>query len=342
MYLEMNYYKGKNAVITGAASGIGKEFACQLAKMDVNLVISDINMENLEKVKKEIESLDIKVFAMKCDVSNQDDVKQLANESIYFLKDIHFVFSNAGIAMGGPFVNFTNDLWKKIIDVNIWGLINVVSSFIPKMLEQYYGHIIVTSSIAGTLGTGGLNPYNTTKFANAGFCESIYGEYHSKGIEVSIICPFPIKTNLIERAGFSFPSNLLNYYQISCEKLGLTKDMEIYKRGIQEAINKAKEFYWNEFTANKGVLRGFGGGVNIEKAVKVYLKKISKKKLYIFERKYGRLFQSIKGLSNYSYKTILNILGQRHIKLLNDMIKIGMDYIDDYLNKIKNNINYQT
>ncbi len=181
-----NYFRGRNAVITGAASGIGRELALQLAKMGTNVVISDINMERLEQVKKEIEILGVKVLALKCDVTELLDARRLAEKSIAGMNDIHFLFSNAGIAIGGPFEHLDMSQWKQIVNINVFGMIHIVKAFINKLVNQEYGHIIVTASVAGIFGIGGLSPYNTTKFANIGFCESLLSEYRDKGINVSV------------------------------------------------------------------------------------------------------------------------------------------------------------
>ncbi|MHA1491664.1 MAG: SDR family NAD(P)-dependent oxidoreductase [Promethearchaeota archaeon] len=300
------YFNGKNAVITGAASGIGKSIAINLARLGSNLVLSDINVKGLEQVKKEIESFGVKVIAVNCDVTKQTDVKDLAETSISEMADIHFLFSNAGIFMGGPFEFFSINQWKKIINVNILGMIHAVQAFIPKMIEQEFGHVIVTSSIAGSMGSGAVLAYSTTKFANSGFCEALYGEFKGRGIDVSIICPFPIKTNLIENYEFAFPPNLF-------EKLD-ADSVEIGKKA-------AKRFYWNEFTKKSGPFMGFCGGFEIERAINRILKKISKKKLYVFDRRYGRFFVFWKGFWPGIYKFFLKLSGKRHVELIDQTFK---------------------
>ena len=172
------------------------------------------------------------------------------------------------------------DNWKKVIDINIWGMIYCVTAFLHRMLEQGFGHIIVTSSAAGSLGVGGMLPYCTSKFANAGFCEALYGEYKSKGIDVSIICPFPLKTNLIEDVGISVPPELLE---------GLSPE------AIEVGIKKGKKYYWDKYNENKGPLTGFCGGFPVERSVNRFIKKIRRKKLYIYDRRYGRFLQWLRG-----------------------------------------------
>ncbi|MHA1284922.1 MAG: SDR family NAD(P)-dependent oxidoreductase [Promethearchaeota archaeon] len=309
--MRKKYFYGKNAVITGAASGIGREFARQLAKLGTNLLISDINVEKLEETRKELEKFNIKVFSLKCDVTKQTDVKNLAKLAIEKMKNIHFLFSNAGIAIGGFFEILTKGLWDRIIKINLYGNIYVVRAFILKMLEQGFGHIIITGSIASTLGVGGLSPYNITKFANAGFCEALYGEYHKRGINVSLICPFPLKTNLIESAGLILSPELIS-----------DLDPDILRKGI----DIGKKHYWEIFTKKQSILKGFAGGFTVERAVKRFLKKIKKKKLYIYDRRYGRIFLFIKGFWPGLYKRLLSFVGKHHTKLIQNSIDLALDY----------------
>ncbi|MFX0103795.1 MAG: SDR family NAD(P)-dependent oxidoreductase, partial [Candidatus Hodarchaeota archaeon] len=216
-----------------------------------------------------------------------------------------------GIAVGGPFEHLSPTSWKRIIDINIWGMINVISATIPKMLEQGFGHVIQVASIAGAVGIGGLVPYSTTKFANSGFCEALYGEYHHRGINVSVVCPFPIKTGLIETVGIGIPPQLLEGF-----------DAETIKEGIQ----KGKEYYWEKFCSKSHLFNGFCGGWEVDKAVKNYLKQISKKRLYIFESKYGRLVQFIRGASRGIFNRVVGMFGKRHVKLLDETFDIAVSY----------------
>lgn len=314
------YFRGKNAVITGAASGIGKAFALALAKLGANLVISDINIERQEQVKNEIEAMGVKVVAVKCDVTRQEDAKNLAEISNSEMKNVHFLFNNAGIFMGGPFEYFSIGQWEKIIKVNIWGTIHIVKAFVPRMLQQGFGHIILTSSIAGAMGSGAVLAYSSTKFANAGFGESLYGEYKNKGIDISIVCPFPLKTNLIENYEFAFPPKLFEGFSAEA--------IEIGKKA-------AKDLYWTEFTRKRGPFMGFCGGFEIERSVKRFMKKISKRKLYIFDRRYGRFFQFCKGSLPGIYRKFLSLSGMRHDELIDQAFKEAVRAAESASNKIR-------
>lgn len=311
--MKAKYFKGKNAVITGAASGIGRELALQLAEIGTNLVISDINMVRLEEVREKAEKFGVKVVAMKCDVTSESEVLAMAENAVSEMKDIHFLFSNAGIAAGGLFEELTNEAWERIIKINIWGMVYVVRAFIRKFLEQGFGHVIITASIAGSFAIGGLTPYSTSKFANAGFGEALYGEYKSRGINVSIVCPFPLNTNLIETVSVGFPDGLF---------VGMGEEDK------EKAIEAGKKYYWSEFVKKQSITKGFGGGVPVEQAVKSYLKQIGKKKLYIYERRYGRLLQFLKGFMQGPYKSLLKTFGTRNSKVIQQSIKVAVNSLD--------------
>lgn len=303
-----NYFRGKTAVITGAASGIGRAFALELAKIGTNLALSDINLERLEDVKKEVELFNIDVISQKCDVTKKSDIKNLRDTVFSNMQEIHFLFSNAGIAAGGHFEDFSHETWRNIFNINIWGMINLVESFLPRMIEQGFGHVIVTSSIAGIFGVGGLMPYTTSKFANFGFCEALYGEFHEKGINVSIICPFPIKTNLIETAKMSFPSEIISKFS---------------PEQIIKGVEIGKEYYWNKFTE---------GGYELEPAIKLFLKKIAKKKLYISERRIARFLFMIKGMWPNLYKIFVRKKSIEHCALIDESTQKAVDLMQNNLN----------
>jgi short-subunit dehydrogenase len=308
-----NYFLGKNAVITGSASGIGREFALQLAELGTNLVLSDINMERLEQIKEKTEEYGVKVIALKCDVTDQSNAQNLAATAISEMKIIHFLFSNAGIAAGGRYEWYSYDEWDRIIKINIWGMIYIVNAFLPYILEQKFGHIIITSSIAGSIGVGGLIPYSTTKFANAGFCEALYAEFHHRGIEVSIVCPFPLKTNLIETVAISMPPNFFE---------------GVASNDAKKAIEVGKRYFWEEFTKKQSIMKGYGGGLEIKHAVKDYLNQISRKKLYIFDRRYGRLLQFFKGFHRGIYQYFLTKMGDKSTELVERAFRASIQSLD--------------
>ncbi len=119
----MKDLKNKNCFLTGAASGIGRSFALALAKEGMNLYISDINMERLESVKKEVEELGAKVFTARCDVSKFEDFEKAANDFHSKLGDVDLLINNAGISVGGSIEELELEDWKEVLDINLWSII---------------------------------------------------------------------------------------------------------------------------------------------------------------------------------------------------------------------------
>jgi len=115
----MKDFKNKNCFLTGAASGIGRSFALELAKEGINLYISDINMERLANVKKEIEEIGAKVIAAKCDVSKYEDFQRAADDFHSQLGEMDLLINNAGIAIGGGIEELEIEDWKELLDVNL-------------------------------------------------------------------------------------------------------------------------------------------------------------------------------------------------------------------------------
>ena len=133
---DMKDFKNKNCFLTGAASGIGRSFALALAKEGMNLYISDINMERLANVKKEIEEIGTKVIAVKCDVSKYEDFQNAAVDFHSQLGDMDLLINNAGIAISGGIEELELEDWREVLDINLWSIIHSLKVFLPKMLEK--------------------------------------------------------------------------------------------------------------------------------------------------------------------------------------------------------------
>ena len=228
----MKDLKNKNCFLTGAASGIGRAFAIALAKEGMNLFISDIDVENLEMVKKEIEEMGAKVIIGKCDVSKYEDFEDIAKEFYSKLGDVDLLINNAGIAIGGPIEQLELEDWKAVLDVNLWSIIHSIKVFLPRMLEKKSGHIVNVASGAGVLGSSEPLPYITSKFAVVGISEALYGQLYNRGIRVSVIVPSYIKTNIFLTSKFKWPKKLVEDY-------GVEKIEEIYNTYMKDMASKA-------------------------------------------------------------------------------------------------------
>ena len=184
----------RTAVITGAASGIGLETARVLASRGWHLAIADIDQEQLDQIASELAGT-TEVLAVRVDVSNAAEVDALADATFDRFGIVDFLHSNAGVALLSPLTTTRVDDWRWLIDVNIWGTINCVRAFVPRLVAQdRSSHITFTASIAGLVAAPGLGAYGATKYAVVGIAEVLHKELRNDGIGVSVLCPMRVAT----------------------------------------------------------------------------------------------------------------------------------------------------
>jgi NAD(P)-dependent dehydrogenase (short-subunit alcohol dehydrogenase family) len=207
----MKDVSGKNAFITGGASGMGLGMAKAFAEAGMNVVIADIRQEALDEAMKEFENTNFAVHAIKLDVTDRDGWVKAANKAEERFGPIHLLALNAGVGVAGPMSTSTYRDWDFNIQVNLYGVINGVVTVLPRMqaLDEEC-HIVTTSSTGGfsAVGTAGL--YCTAKFAVSGMMESLATELEGSNVGVSCFYPGPVQTNLGATTGEVRPEHLKN------------------------------------------------------------------------------------------------------------------------------------
>ena len=198
----MKEFKDKVAVITGAASGIGRGIAERCVGKGMKVVLADIDEANLVKAQSELKAKSgATVLGVKTDVSKRSDVELLAEKALGAFSCVHLLFNNAGVGAGGaPWEATWND-WEWVIGVNLWGVIHGVKVFTPLMLAQNTEcHIINTSSGAGLAVGGASAPYSVTKHAVVARSESLYLTLQQRNslVKVSVLCPGLVRTNIAD------------------------------------------------------------------------------------------------------------------------------------------------
>ncbi len=200
----MKDFQGKTAVVTGAASGIGKALALDLARRGMNLVLADLEAGPMEAAETEIralstETMPVEVLAVSTDVAELASVQALAAAAWDRFGAVHVVCNNAGVAIGGPLQDATHADWEWVMGVNLWGVIHGVEAFVPRMIaQQQGGHVVNTASMAGLIASKGLGIYNTTKYAVVGLSETLAKDLRDEGIGVSVLCPMGVTTRIRE------------------------------------------------------------------------------------------------------------------------------------------------
>ncbi len=195
----MQEFQGNVAVITGAASGIGKGLARQCAAEGMRVVLADVDEEGLGEIRSELEKRGTEVLAVPTDVRQAENIDALAAASLEKFGAVHLVFNNAGVLLSGFAWERTDDDWRWVLDVNLFGVINGVRSFMPILLDQGGpGHIVNTASVGGLMAGPFLSPYVVSKHAVVALTESVYHELATLDTQVgiSVLCPGPIATGI--------------------------------------------------------------------------------------------------------------------------------------------------
>ena len=208
----MKDFKGKVAVITGAASGIGRGLVERCAEEGMKVVLADIEEKALVSTEKEMKATGASVLAVSTDVSKASSVEALAQRTLSVFGAVHLLCNNAGVAAGTTIWESTLADWQWVVGVNLWGVIHGVHFFVPIMIEQGDEcHIVNTASVAG-LTSGAFNGvYTVTKHGVVALSETLYRELTRRGtsIRVSVLCPGFVNTRIHEAAR-NRPIQLMN------------------------------------------------------------------------------------------------------------------------------------
>lgn len=207
---------GKKAIVTGASSGLGVQFALALARQGADVAVVARRVEKLESVKKQLEALGVKSLALKCDVSKSSDIAAVVAEVKKQFGRIDILVNNAGIGLTGPGEAQSDELWETMMSVNVNGVYYFAREAGKVMLEQNYGKIINIGSIHSTVAMKGLpiSAYATTKGAVEMLTKSLANEWAKKGITVNAIGPAYFPSEMT--AGVLGNSAMLSLIEDSC------------------------------------------------------------------------------------------------------------------------------
>jgi NAD(P)-dependent dehydrogenase (short-subunit alcohol dehydrogenase family) len=193
--------EGKVAVVTGAASGIGRALAERFARERMKVVLADIEEGPLAAARDALAQSGAEVLAVRTDVARGEQVEALAQRTFEAFGTAHVVCNNAGVGVGGPAWQIKPDDWEWILGVNLWGVIHGIRAFVPRMVEQDEGHVVNTASIAGLVVAPGMTAYCATKHAVVGVSECLLHDLtQATGgtVGVSVLCPAWVKTNIVD------------------------------------------------------------------------------------------------------------------------------------------------
>jgi len=183
------YFRDKSCVVTGAASGIGFALTEGLLQAGGAVLMADRDTETLTSAVEQLATHAGRVHTMTVDVTNQEQVQHMVEEAASRHGRFDILFNNAGIGGTMPFDQVTLEHWRRMIDLNLWGVIYGIHAALPIMRKQGGGHIVTTSSLAGVVPIPFQAIYCTTKYAVVGLSESLRFELQDEGIHFSVACP---------------------------------------------------------------------------------------------------------------------------------------------------------
>src|SRR6187402_1869303 len=198
----MNDFKGRVAVITGAASGFGREFAVALAAEGARLVLADVDEKGLQETAALLPA-GTESLTVRCDVTRAANLDELAERTYQSFGAAHLVFNNAGVAVCGPAWLATLEDWKWVLDINLMGVVHGIRSFVPRMIASGEpGHVINTASVAGLLSLPGSAVYCVSKHAVVTLSECLRHDLRvaKAAVGVSVLCPAFVQTGIFESA----------------------------------------------------------------------------------------------------------------------------------------------
>ena len=192
-------FEGKVAVVTGAASGIGKAMCVRFAQAGMKVVLADVENDALREAGRDIEKLGVEALTFRTDVSQPDQVSALAEATLERFGKVHVVCNNAGVFAGGRTWDAIGTDWEWVIGVNVYGVLHGIRAFVPIMLEQNEpAHVVNTCSMAGLINMPLSGVYNVSKHAALSLTETLYHELQTMEtpVGVSALCPELIRTGI--------------------------------------------------------------------------------------------------------------------------------------------------
>ena len=200
----MSAFKGRVAVVTGAASGIGKALSLELAARGCRVVVADLNLKGAREVVGELGAE--RAIAVRCDVSKASNVQSVVNRARRQFGSLDFMFNNAGVAIVAEARDLSLRDWNRVLDINLKGVVNGTHAAYKVMLAQGSGHIVNVASGFGLVPGPGLIAYVTTKFGVVGLSDTLRAEAHDLGIKVTVVCPGFVNTPILASGADSMES----------------------------------------------------------------------------------------------------------------------------------------
>ena len=205
----MTSFAGKNVLITGSASGIGRLMAQKIAARGANVILWDLNLSGLEALGDQIKRWGYRTAVyQQCDLSDREEIQENARRVLAEQGPLDVLINNAGIVSGKPLLELSDDAIRRTFDINTLALFRTTRCFLPGMIRKGSGHIVTIASAGGLIGVPRMTDYSASKFAAVGFDESLRVELKRMGyrdIRTTVVCPYFINTGMFRGVKTRFP-----------------------------------------------------------------------------------------------------------------------------------------
>jgi NAD(P)-dependent dehydrogenase (short-subunit alcohol dehydrogenase family) len=197
----MRELKDRVAVVTGAANGIGRAIALELARAGMHVALADVDEPGMRSTAAEIEALGRRALCVPTDVRKREAIERLLERALAELGSCHLAVNNAGVFHAATLIGAAEQQWQRVVDINLWGVVHGCRVFGAHFAAQKAGHIVNTASAAGLFPAPAMSMYSTTKFAVVGFSQQLRWELALSGVGVTVVCPGVVRTGIGKAPG---------------------------------------------------------------------------------------------------------------------------------------------
>jgi len=240
----MKAIHGRKALVTGAASGIGRSIALALAREGADVFLIDVDAAKLDETAREAAGLPVEILTAVCDLTQPEQIQQAVRMLLDRWGRLEILVNNAGVLWYGPTHRMSETDWQRLLSVNLFAPIRLIQALLPTLLAQEEAHILNVCSMLGLGGARKVAAYQTSKFALVGLSRSLRAEYRDAGLGVTALCPGFVRTTLNEPFAGRQRVQIPAWSQASSEAVAQAAITAIRKNRAVQVVSPAAHLYW--------------------------------------------------------------------------------------------------